>query len=103
MVAAIWSANLAATAWGLRTGLGTRWHGFAVLVALVGLAASLAGGYWLAAGLCLATLILLFRDWWNRKGRRVAKLIGGKGRAVITGLAEKLREVLEPVPEGAGA
>lgn len=68
-----------------------------------GLAFSLTFGYWLGAGFCLVTLALLGADWWNRKGRRVAKAIGGRGRVVIAGLLEKVRDAGAPVPEGARA
>lgn len=76
---------------------------FAVTGASAALVISLLNGYWLGAGFCVVTLVMLFRDWWKRKGGRVAKLIGARGRAVIAGLLERLRDAVEPVPEGATA
>lgn len=70
---------------------------------LLALDCALAGAWFGAVWNVVLLAILLGHDWWNRRGRKVAKALGEKGRAVITGLAEKLREVLEPVPEGAGA
>lgn len=69
----------------------------------IGLAFSLTFGYWLGAGFCLVTLALLLGDWRKRDGRRVAKVVGERGQAVIAGLLEKVRDAGSPVPEGARA
>jgi hypothetical protein len=80
-----------------------RW--FTALTAAIGLAYSVSGGYWLGAAFCAGTLVLLARDWWNRRGRKVAKLIGEKSRAVLAAVVERAREAgaRSPVPQGAGA
>jgi hypothetical protein len=104
--AVMWAANFAATAWYLHAyaGVGDApWRLFQALILVTGLVFSLIGRNWAAAGFCAATLIILGRDWWNRRGRKVAKLIGEKSRALIAGLVEKLRGELEPAPEGARA
>lgn len=78
-----------------------RWQ--AAGTASIGLAFSLLNGWWPAAGFCAGTLLLLLRDWWSRRGRKAARALGMKSRALVEGLARKLREALEPVPEGARA
>ena len=78
---------------------------YTALSAAVGLAVTVQGGYWVAAGFCAGTLALLARDWWNRRGRKVARLIGEKGRAALAAVVERAREAgtRSPVPQGAGA
>lgn len=105
LVTAIWAANLAATALYLRVLAGTpdvRWRRFGVLTAVTGLVASLIAGNWVAAGFCVATLALLLRDWWRRRGRKVAKLVGAKSRAVLAAIVEKAREAGSPLPSPEG-
>jgi hypothetical protein len=46
---------------------------------------------------CIA--FILGRDFWNKRGRKTAKVIGDKSRAVIAGMREKMRESA-PVPQG---
>jgi hypothetical protein len=94
------AALLASVAAG-RTGHRREWR----LLAGAGTAMFAAGcaveGAWLgAAWNALLAVVLLGWDWWNRKGRRVAKQLSEEARALVAGLAEKLRETLEPAPEG---
>lgn len=78
-----------------------RW---AALTAAIGLFLSLQDGYWAGAGFCALTLVLLGRDWWNRKGRKAAKALGLKSLAVLAVIVAKAREAgSAPVPEGARA
>jgi hypothetical protein len=108
-------ATVAAVTWGAQF-LGTagclhfrnfpvplRW--FTALTAAIGLACSVSGGYWLGAGFCAGTLVLLAWDRWNRKGRKVARLIGEKSRAVLAAVVERAREAgaRSPVPQGVPA
>jgi hypothetical protein len=69
------------------------------LFTVIGLAGSVLFGWWAGAGFCAVTLALLLWDWFRRNGKRVIKLIGERGRALVAGLAERL----EPAPEGARA
>lgn len=74
------------------------------LTAVTGLVLSLRHGYWAGAGFCAVTLALLLGDWWKRRGRKVAKALGLKSRAVIAGLVERAREAgPAPVPQGVRA
>lgn len=78
----------------------------ALTVAGLGLvmAAGVLLGQWLnVAVLAVAIAIVLGSDWRNRRGRKVAKAIGERGRAVIAGLVEKVRDAGPPLPEGARA
>lgn len=51
-----------------------------------------------AAGLsglsALLALYLWCRDWWRRNGKRVRKWAGAKSRALIDGLAGKMRDAV---------
>jgi hypothetical protein len=49
---------------------------------------------------CLA--LVLGRDFWNKRGKRVARQLGAESRALVAGLVERVRETAAPVPEGAG-
>ena len=104
--AAFFGLQLLAVAESLRTRdpWFTGWKRRATAMALLsGLALSLAAGYWLGAAFCVAALALLGADWWNRRGRRVARIVGEESRAVIAGLVEKARDAGSPVPQGARA
>lgn len=104
MLAAVaWGAGFMLTARSLRVYAAPGIRRLMALIAATGLAATLAGRNWAAAGFCAATLALLFGDWWKRCGRKIARVLGAKGRAVIAGLMEKLRGELEPAPEGVRA
>lgn len=95
-----WAAVFVLVARGLRLPGGRSWWRLSMaLVVLVGLAGALAVRNWPAAEVCAATLILLTRDWWNRRGRRAAKELGAKSRARIEGLVGRTREVLQPSPQ----
>lgn len=103
--AALWGANFTLTALYLRGHWGGPqpwWRLFTTLTSVTGLVSSLAAGWWAGAGFCAATL-LLGRDWWNRRGRKAAKAIGEKGRAVLAAIVVKAREAGAPVPEGVRA
>lgn len=56
---------------------------------------------WPAAGFCIAVLLMLGRDWWNRKGKRAARALGEKSRARLAAVVEKAREAGTPAPQGA--
>lgn len=97
------AANLAGVAWLLLGPWGTPggwWRPFETLVAVTDLAASLIGHDWAAAGFNALTLVVLARDWWNRKGRKVARQFGLKAKAAIARLVERAREAGTPVPQG---
>ena len=107
------AATLSAVIWGAQF-LGTagclHYRDFPVLLrrytaltAAAGVAVTVQGGYWVAAGFCTGTLILLACDWRKRRGRKIAKVIGEKGRAALAAVVEKAREAGTPLPEGAGA
>jgi hypothetical protein len=68
-----------------------------------GLACALLTGRPEDAALCGLALAVLAWDRWNRKGRRAAKALGEKSRALLDAVVERLREAELPVPEGAGA
>lgn len=67
---------------------------------LLALDCALEGAWFGAIWNVVLLAILLGHDWWNRRGRKVAKSLGARGRAVIAGLLERLRDAVEPVPEG---
>ena len=103
---AIWAAQFLGAAYGLlarNQDFPERMKQFTAAGAVTGLAESVFDGYWAAAGFCAGTLALLACDWWKRRGRKIAKLIGEKGRAVLAAVVEKAREAGSPLPEGARA
>ena len=106
-VTLIWVANFAVTAWFLRGGAGAygaRWCRFQFLTATIGLVFTLAFRNWAAAGFCTLTLILLFGDWWRRRGRKVARQLGAESLAVLAAIVKRAREAgSAPVPQGAKA
>lgn len=63
----------------------------------------LVGAWFAAAWNAVLVVVLLGWDWWNRKGKRVAKALGGKSRAVLAAVVAKAREAATPLPEGARA
>jgi hypothetical protein len=97
------AAALAGTVLAVRGRILPSWRWFFGGSAATALATSLLTGDWPEAALSAAALAVLGWDWWNRKGRRIAKALGARGRAVIAGLLERLRDAVEPVPEGATA
>ena len=106
LVTAIWAANFAGTAYLLRSQAGAPgalWCRSQVLIATTCLPFTLVGHYWTAAGFCAATLILLLGNWWKRKGRKVARQLGEKSRAVLAAIVERAREAGTPVPQGVRA
>lgn len=70
---------------------------------LLALDCALAGAWFGAIWNVVLLVILLGHDWWNRRGRKAAKSLGARGRAVIAGLLARLRDAVEPVPEGVPA
>jgi hypothetical protein len=101
----IWSGVLLGMAVGIaRPGSRLRgWRPFVTGAAAGCLVAPLLTGQWDEAGCGAAALAVLAWDWWNRKGKRVAKAIGAKSRAVLAAVVEKWREAGTPVPQGARA
>jgi hypothetical protein len=47
--------------------------------------------------------VLLGRDWWNRGGRKAAKVLGAKAKAARDAIVRRTREAGAPLPEGAKA
>jgi hypothetical protein len=100
----IWCGFLLAMAVSATRGrLSRGWLPFIIGAAAGGLLAGLLSGRWDEAGFCAAALAVLAWDRWNKRGRKVAKLIGAKGRAVLAAVVEKAREAGTPLPEGARA
>jgi len=61
---------------------------------------------WLDGGAeALILVLVLGPDWWNRRGRKVARAVGAKSRALLAAVVERAREAgsRSPVPEGARA
>jgi hypothetical protein len=79
------------------------WRPFVAGAAAAGVPLGILEGRWTDAGLCAGALIVLGWDWWNRRGRKVAKLIGEKSRALLAAIVERAREAGSPVPQGARA
>jgi hypothetical protein len=104
--AALWGADFTLAALYLRGHWGGPqpwWYWYTTLLTVIGLVFSLAAGDWAGAGFCVATLALLARDWWNRRGRKAAKAVGDKSRAVLAAIVVRAREAGTPVPEGVRA
>lgn len=51
----------------------------------------------------LLALLLWLRDRWKGKGRKAARVIGAKSRAVLGRLRERMRDAGAPVPQGVRA
>lgn len=101
----IWPAFILGMALGIARP-GSRLNGWRVFVigsAAGGALGGLLSGRWDEVGLCAAALAVLARDWWNRKGKRVAKALGEKSRAVLAAIVARAREAGTPPPEGARA
>ena len=81
----------------------TEWRAVLTGAAAGGLTGGILSGEWGGAALCAAALAVLGRDWWNRKGRKVAKKLGAKSRAVLAAVVARAREAGTPLPEGARA
>lgn len=79
------------------------WRTFFLSSALSEVAAGVLAGNWLMGASGAVALAVFGRDFWNRRGRRAAKALGARGRAVIAGLVEKVREAGSSVPQGARA
>lgn len=59
---------------------------------------------WVGAAVsCALIAFLLGTDWWKRGGKKAAREIGAKSRAVLAAVIEKARDAGTPLPEGAGA
>jgi hypothetical protein len=101
----IWSGVILGMAVGIaRPGSRLRgWRPFVTGAAAGCLLAGLLTGRWDEAGYSAAALAVLAWDWWNRKGKRVAKAIGAKSRAVLAAVVERAREAGTPVPQGVRA
>ena len=69
------------------------------LGALIG---DLTTGQWPGAGIAGACLlVILGRGWWNKRGGKAARELGAKSRARVEALVGALRDLGQPVPEGA--
>jgi hypothetical protein len=55
----------------------------------------------LAAAIAVCSVIVFGRDWWDRRGRKAAREFGAKSRARVAALADALRDLGSPAPEGA--
>jgi hypothetical protein len=100
----LWGAWFLWVAWLLRTRhpvTFTRWRLGAAGIALTGLAVTAVGGNWPGTAICAGILVLLARDWWNRRGKRAAKALGSKSLALLARLARKALDAAIPAPEGA--
>lgn len=68
-------------------------------------AAALLSRYYVSAAVFLVNglwwAVRGFRDWWNRRGRKAARVLGEKSRARIRKLAGALRDAGAPLPESA--
>jgi len=105
LVNALWWTAVAALLWSstaLRQGRG-EWRALAAtgLGSLVAVCAIERA--WPGVALNGALLALLLGDWWRRKGKRIARELGAKGRAVLAAVVAKARDAGTPLPEGAGA
>jgi hypothetical protein len=80
---------------------GLRWS--VIAFAAGGLLAGVLTGRLDAAAFYAVALAVLAWDWWHRKGKRVAKAIGAKSRAVLAAVVARAREAGTPLPEGARA
>ena len=61
---------------------------------------------WSVAAFCAGiAILLLLWDWWNGGGRKAARQVGDKSRALLAAVIEKAREAGSPLPapRGAGA
>ena len=57
---------------------------------------------WAAAAVTGGALVAIIgSDWWNRRGRKAARDLGAKSRARVGALLGALRDLGQPVPEGA--
>lgn len=101
----IWSGVLLGMAVGIaRPGSRLRgWRPFVTGAAGGCLVAGLLTGQWGEAGFGAAAIAVLAWDLRNRKGKRAAKAIGAKSRAVLAAVVEKWREAGTPVPQGVRA
>jgi len=99
----LWSGFLLGAALGITrpgSSLGG-WRPTVFGAAVGGLAGGILSGRWDEVAFCAAALAVLARDWWNRKGRKVARQLGAKGRAVLAAVVAKARDAGTPLPEGA--
>lgn len=105
VLADFWSAFLLGAALGVALPPRYRLPGvrpFIACASATGLAWWLLEGRLEDAGFCAAALAVLAWDRWNRKGKRAAKHVGEKSRALLAAVVERLKDVAVPVPEGAG-
>lgn len=80
------------------------WQAYTVTANAAAACAFLLEGTWQAAVLPAAIVAWVTgRDWWNRRGKRAARALGAKARAVRDGMLEKLREAGSPGPQGVRA
>jgi len=94
-------AALLGSAAALRTGRGREWRLLAVAgLGLLAAECALERAWFTVAWNAVLIAVILGTDWWNRKGRKAAKALGLKSRAVLAGLVEKAREAGAPLPEG---
>lgn len=95
---------LVASAVAARHGRGREWRLLSAAGMGLVLVEDALSGAWPGVAMSAAMIaVILGSDWWNRRGRKVAKVIGERGRAVIAGLVEKVRDAGSPLPEGARA
>ena len=63
----------------------------------------LQGAWFGAASNAVLVAVLLGGDWWNRRGRKAARQLGAKSRAVLAAVIERAREAGTSLPEGVRA
>ena len=71
------------------------WHAWLFWFA-VNLAAGLAYDSKINLGIAAIAVAVLSHDWWNRRGRKIAKALGAKSRALLAKLVDSLTP--SPVP-----
>ncbi len=103
VLADIWSSLTLGMALGVARSDVTWLRPFVTGAAATGLAIGLLTGRLEDAGLSVAALAVLGWDWWNRKGKRVAKAVGAKSLAILAKVVEKARDAGTPVPQGVRA
>jgi len=84
-----------------------RWHRCRLLAALgtalIAVECALERDWSDAAWETAVLAVILGADWWDRRGRKTAKQLGEKSRAVVAAIVAKAREAGTPLPEGAKA
>ena len=70
---------------------------------LLSVECALAGSWFGAAWNAVLLVVLIAWDWRDRRGRKAARQLGAKSRALLAAVVAKAREAGTPLPEGVGA